>query len=136
MDQSSINLVAVLVAAIIQMIIGAVWYSPALFGKHWMLLLGKNPDDIKSNSTSIGYAIASFASIVTAYILAKFIGFAQARTVVEGLQIGLWAWLGFLATSTITTNAFSNKSWKLWAINYCYFFFSFITMGVILALWH
>ena len=136
MIQSNINLVAVLVAAIVQMVIGAVWYSPALFARQWLALIGKSLDDVKSNNASAGYAIASFASIVTAYILAKFIGFAQARTAIDGLQIGLWAWIGFVATSTITTNAFSQKSWKLWAINYCYFFVTFILMGVILAVWH
>ncbi|MDQ3098641.1 MAG: DUF1761 domain-containing protein [bacterium] len=135
MVQADMNLVAVLIAAIVQMIVGAVWYSPALFAKQWMALIGKSAEDLKNSSSSTGYAIASFASIVTAYILAKFIGFAQAKTAMDGLQIGLWAWIGFTATSTITTNAFSGNSWKLWVINYGYFLVTFSLMGMILALW-
>ncbi len=37
-----LNLVAVLVAAIVSMVIGAAWYSPALFANQWMGYIGKS----------------------------------------------------------------------------------------------
>jgi hypothetical protein len=36
MTQIDINYVAVFVAALASMIIGAAWYSPILFGKEWI----------------------------------------------------------------------------------------------------
>jgi len=40
----SVNWLAVLVAAVAQMIVGFIWFSPALFGKTWMVLHGIDPN--------------------------------------------------------------------------------------------
>ncbi len=37
MPEVSVNLLAVLIAAVINMAIGALWYSPALFAKAWLV---------------------------------------------------------------------------------------------------
>ena len=39
-----INILAVIVAGIVTFGIGALWYSPLLFGKHWMQFNGVTPD--------------------------------------------------------------------------------------------
>jgi hypothetical protein len=44
-----INYLAVLVAALVPMIIGFAWYSPALFAKKWMAILGKTEEEIKKS---------------------------------------------------------------------------------------
>ncbi len=40
-----VNYLAVLVAAIVGMVVGFIWYSPKVFGKMWMKLSGVNPKD-------------------------------------------------------------------------------------------
>ena len=42
-----VNYLAVLVAAIVNMVVGALWYSPLLFGKAWMKLTGFNKKQLK-----------------------------------------------------------------------------------------
>ncbi|MDO8656228.1 MAG: DUF1761 domain-containing protein, partial [Nanoarchaeota archaeon] len=46
MPTAIINYLAVLVAAIISMIVGAFWYSPYLFGKQWTELMNLAPKDM------------------------------------------------------------------------------------------
>src|SRR6266853_498592 len=39
MPTANINILAVIVAAVLTFVLGAVWYSPVLFAKQWMALL-------------------------------------------------------------------------------------------------
>ena len=61
MAQPAINYLAVLVSAIIGMIIGALWYSPLLFGKLWMKLSGmteKQLNEAKKKGMGKMYLVA------------------------------------------------------------------------------
>ena len=40
-----VNLWAVLASGLATMVVGFVWYSPLLFARPWMVLMGYNPDD-------------------------------------------------------------------------------------------
>ncbi len=74
----SVNLWAVLVSALATMVAGFVWYSPALFAKPWMVLMGYDPNDkakIAEMQKSAGpsYAMSLVASILSAIVLGKVI---------------------------------------------------------------
>ena len=43
----AVNYLAVLVAAIVSMVIGGLWYSPLLFGNVWMKLSGITQKDVE-----------------------------------------------------------------------------------------
>ncbi|MGA8765091.1 MAG: DUF1761 domain-containing protein, partial [Candidatus Sulfotelmatobacter sp.] len=40
-----LNVWAVLVGALATMVVGFLWYSPLLFAKPWMVLMGYDPND-------------------------------------------------------------------------------------------
>ncbi len=43
------NFIAVLVAAIVPLIVGFIWYNPKVFGTAWMRSIGvNNPDEMKA----------------------------------------------------------------------------------------
>lgn len=134
MLSADVNLLAVLVSAIITMIVGAIWYSPALFARPWMSAVGKTEEEIREGGQA-GYAIAAFSAIVMAYVLAHFISFANAKTILEGLQIGFWAWLGFVASTSIVNTSFSGRPLKLYFLEAGYFLVALVLNGAILALW-
>src|SRR5712671_1583206 len=96
-----VNLWAVLVAAVVTMPLGFLWYSPALFANPWMKLMGYDPNDkakIAEMQKSAGpsYALSMVASILTAFVLGKIISVASAANAVDGLKIGMVVWLGFV----------------------------------------
>jgi hypothetical protein len=45
---SQINWLAVLLAFVSTMLIGFVWYMPAVLGKGWMAAIGKTQEDLKN----------------------------------------------------------------------------------------
>jgi hypothetical protein len=45
MEFIGVNLWAILVSALATMVVGFVWYSPLLFARPWMVLMGYDPND-------------------------------------------------------------------------------------------
>jgi Protein of unknown function (DUF1761) len=136
-----VNLWAVLVSALATMVVGFVWYSPALFANPWMRLMGYDPNDkakIAEMQKSAGpsYALSLIASIVTAFALGKLIGVTGTMTAIDGLKIGLVVWLGFVTTVQLTNALFSHQRNKLYLINTGYQLVCYLAMGAILGAWH
>jgi len=133
--QIEINYLAVLVAAVVTFVIGGIWYSPALFGPRWMKAVGKSEQDLKRTNMGVAYAGAFVTAVMMAYVLALFIGFAQAKTILSGAGIGLWAWVGFVAAPKLSNYLFSGWPRDLYLINNGYHLVSLLVMGAILAVW-
>jgi len=133
MDQ--LNVLAVGVAGFIPMIIGMIWYSPVMFAKKWMALVGKTEDEIKKSSPGKAYALSFVGSLVMAYVLAHIIQIAQANTIGGGMQIGLWAWLGFVVTTSSATVLFEFRPAGLYYMNAAYNLACLLAMGALLGFW-
>jgi hypothetical protein len=133
-DYTAVNWLAVAIAAAATLVIGTIWYLPALFGKQWAELTGR---DLGARPNPMVYVVAIIGSLVTAYVLALVLEVVkQARgpvSLVDGIFIGIVAWAGFQATSYAVGSAFEGRSWTLWAINAGNGLVSFAVMGGILA---
>lgn len=135
-----INYWAVLACGVASQVLGMIWYSPMLFGKQWMALMGikaETPEEIKKMKQKARPAyIASFiASLIMAYVLAHFVQYAGAYSIADGMQAGFWIWLGFVGTIGFTNAMFDGKPIKLVVINTGYFLATLLVMGAILAVW-
>lgn len=62
------NIVAILIAAIIPMVIGFVWYNPKVFGKAWMEACGLDEEKIKGANMAVVFGV----SFLFAFMLAFF----------------------------------------------------------------
>lgn len=129
-----INYLAVLVAAGINMIIGALWYSPLFFAKEWAHLVGKRMEELRGNPI-FGYGVATLGALIMAYILAHFVQYTGSTTLAEGAATGFWIWLGFVAVTSATNSMFAGRPWGLWRIDAGYFLVVLIVNGALLAMW-
>ena len=135
MVETTINLWAVLVAAIAAMIIGSLWYSPMMFAKEWLAALGKSETDAKASATGPTYLVATISSLVTAYVMAHFIDYAGATNAWSGALTGFWIWLGFVFAMMVTGSLFEGRSMKLLFINATNALVTLMVIGAILAAW-
>ena len=136
----AVNLWAVLVSALATMAIAFIWYSPWLFARPWMVLMGYDPDDkakIAERQKSAGpsYALSFVASATAAAVLGKIIAVATINTALYGMKVGLGVWLGFVTTVQLTNSLFSRQPAKLYAINTGYQLICFLAMGAIMGAW-
>jgi len=135
-----VNLWAVLVSALATLAIGFVWYSPWLFARPWMVLMGYNPDDNAKmaemqKSAGPSYVLSLVASAMAAAVLGKIIAVATINTALYGMKVGLAVWLGFVTTVQLTNSLFSRQPAKLYAINTGYQLVCFLAMGAIMGVW-
>lgn len=134
MPSVDINYWAVLVATIVNMVVGSIWYSKALFGKEWAKLVGKKFEDMQGAGPS--YAITTVAAFIQAWVLAHFIVYAGSNTFWEGVVTAFWLWLAFTAVVLATNIVFEGRPWRLWQINANYFLLVLVINGGLLAAWH
>ena len=134
MQEVSIHLFPVLVAAIARMVIGAVWYSPALFLKRWHKLTGVTQKQMKAGMPK-ALAVDFVGSLLMAFVLVHAIRFSYATTPLQGLAVGFFNWLGFVAVATIGSVTYEGKPFKLFLLNNGYLLLSLLAMSAILAVW-
>lgn len=128
-----INWWAILVAAGVNMVVGAIWYSPALFAKDWAKLVGRKMDEMGDGAK--GYAWTTLGALVQTTILSFVIGWIGIGTAVEGAYVGFLLWLAFVAVPQGVNTIFAGGRKKLWAINTGYFLAVLVINGAILAAW-
>jgi len=97
---NNVNLLAVFVSALASMFIGSLWYGP-LFGKIFMKAIGMDswsPERRATETKKMGmtYAVQFVVSLVMFYTLARFMGDFGQMTVIGGLIVAFWVWLGFV----------------------------------------
>ncbi len=122
----SINWIGAVVGAIAAFGLGAVWYSPAVFGRRWQAAAGLGDDDIASAPMGRTFAIAGIASLVAALVFAAFLGPAG---IVFGTAVGATAGVGWVAASFAINYAFEQKSLALFLINAGYHAVQFTLYG-------
>lgn len=136
----SVNYLAILVAAVVSMAVGFLWYSKIFFGKPWTKLMGYTEEGIKKAQKEMGkmYILSFAAALITAYILShvmvlseNFYDYSREAT---GLSTAFWMWLGFIMPVQLTGEIFGGKKWTLFAINTGYQLVSILAMGLTIAI--
>ncbi|MGH9873274.1 MAG: DUF1761 domain-containing protein [Pyrinomonadaceae bacterium] len=129
---------ALLVATLVHFMLGGLWYSPLLFGNKFIQVIGWSPAklaEIGNQSHTKEYILAFASSAVLVFILAHFIQYTKATTAMAGVQTAFWAWLGFIATTSIATVLFEQRPLGLYLINAGYQLVGCSLAGAILAIW-
>lgn len=125
-----INLLAVLVAGVIHMVIGLVWFQRWAFGNAWTRLTGK--------SLTPAYrwiAAGVIAHQVMTFVLAVIVVLAGATTALGGVVVGVMAWLGFVVTMLVGELIWEKIPFRLFLIRIGNQLVGFIVSGAILAVW-
>ena len=133
----SIRILPVLVAAIAAFGLGALWYSPVLFGRAWVRAHGYTEEKIAQMRASAGraYAISFACHLVMAVALSILVGRMDVTMLRGGVKLGAILGIGFAAPIGLTASVFSDRRLSAWAIDAGYQIASLILMGVILVAW-
>lgn len=139
-----INYVAVVVAAVANMMLGFIWYGP-LFGKQWVSLMGWSEAELKAGQEQMQkegwktYVPQFIGSLIMSYILAHYFIFASTYTntfgVLGGFMVGFWSWLGFVAPVMLGSVLWDGKPWKLFPLQSGYYLVGLLIMGAIIGSW-
>ena len=112
MREFLINWLAILAAVIIKQVIGAFWYSPALFGPSWCKLTGVSEAAMKAGLVK-ALIPDVIGSAVMAFVLVHAVHYAGAHDWAQGAAVGFFNWLGFVAVATLGSVTFEKRPLKL-----------------------
>lgn len=109
------NWVAIIVAVVVNIALGFLWFSPVLFLKPWQAL---RPDKTPPSGTAspLLYVITTAGTFVSAVTLDWIMELANARSLAGGLIIGLYAGLGLVAPAILSDNLFNERPFRLYLI--------------------
>jgi hypothetical protein len=115
MDFSAVNWLAVIVAAVVAWLFGAVWYTS--LSKPWLKAARLDPATMKKSP--LPFVISFIAELVMAFITALVVGAMTGGepSLVAGLVFGFVLWLGFVATTLSVNHRYEGFGWDLTLID-------------------
>jgi hypothetical protein len=132
-----LNFLAILVSGIAIFLLGGLWYSPVLFAKPWVRLMGKTEEELRAGAGNMAasYAAVFLCALITAFCLAVVLNHLQVLTIGHAVCTAVVCWLGFAGATSFGSALFSGTPRGLWLINSAYNLVAFVIAAVILAVW-
>jgi hypothetical protein len=135
-----INYIAVVIASVLAMVVGAIWYGP-LFGNKWMEVIGatdldkQKREEMQKGATKL-YFVQFLLTLFQVLVLAHLI---NDTNTVGGLQRALWIWAAFIVPTLAGVAMWNNDSakiaWSRFLIQGSYQLVIFVIFGLILQYW-
>lgn len=115
MKELKINYLAVLVAIVLQFVLGFLWYGP-LFGESWMGMVGLDMATIEANPASAGIWISNVISAALGmFVLAWLFVKLTVKTLVKGVWVGFLIGFAFVMMPIMVSGMFANDPyWLAW----------------------
>ncbi len=125
------NWLAIIIAAVVNMVLGSLWFSPVLFQKRWLALRVGGP--MSGNASPLLYVITAVGALVSAITLDWIIGLAGANTLVGGAIVGVYCGLGFVGPAVLSDHLFNERPPMLYMIVAGFPIVGLLIMGAIIG---
>ncbi|MFZ1720458.1 MAG: DUF1761 domain-containing protein [Candidatus Moraniibacteriota bacterium] len=115
-----IHYTLIIAATVAQFILGALWYSPLLFGKWWMQImemaqLSKEEQKNMQKAMAPFYIVQILLTLLSTFVLAMFVQYLQMANVgFHAYGVAGWIWLGFIAPTQIASVIWANTKREYW----------------------
>jgi hypothetical protein len=127
-----VNWIAVALCAVSSLVLGAIWYSPALFARQWQTAAGLSDEQAQSGNMGLIFGSAFLLSLLAAAVFAMFLG--TELSLAAATAAGFAAGLCWVAASYGINYLFERRPLRLWLINGGYHTLQFTLFGLILGL--
>ncbi len=125
------NWLAIIIAAVVNMVLGSLWFSPVLFQKRWLAPRVGGP--MSGNASPLLYVITAVGALVSAITLDWIIGLAGANTLVGGAIVGVYCGLGFVGPAVLSDHLFNERPPMLYMIVAGFPIVGLLIMGAIIG---
>lgn len=133
---SDINWLAILVSAIAYFMLGAVWYSKALFGTKWAALVGVDMTDPNKSKGMAKMMTGTFVLIFIACMgIAMLVTRMDLSVLPSALKLGLITGICFATTAVSISFIYESRPTALYFIDCGYHLAGHLIAAIILVLW-
>mgnify|MGYP000644408064 CR=1 FL=1 len=127
-------LLHVLVAAVLNFIVGAIWYTPSVFGNVWMKEAGIQKDSMDKKHMTNAMITSFICYLVTAFVLFRFLQMTS-RNLTDVVSVVLMVWVGFVAAVRLSHYVYERKSFKLFLLTSLHDLAGLIVMALVFWFW-
>ncbi|RWA68297.1 DUF1761 domain-containing protein [Mesorhizobium sp.] len=129
MDFSTVNWLAVIVAAVLAWLFGAVWYTG--LSEPWLRAAKLDPATMKRSVAP--FIISFIAELIMALVMTLVVGTITGGepNPLAGVIFGFVLWLGFVATTLSVNHRFEGFGWDLTLIDAGHWLGVLIIIGVV-----
>jgi hypothetical protein len=127
-----LNFGGILLALLINVSLGMIWYSPILFGRKWCDLIGQKTNQ-PSNPKTV-YVVSALTACLGAVGMNILANWTKVNDPWGGILIGLLASV-FPLTVNLNNAVFSNQPKALYLIDNGYPLVVYILTGILFAVW-
>ncbi len=134
MNYLDVNWLAVVLAMIASMALGAAWYMG--LSKQWLAATGKTTEEIMAGSggQATPFVWGAAMQLVMAYFLALLTPMILGEvSIANAVSVGVHIWLGFLITSMILNHRYQGSRWSLAVIDGGYLLGVMIVQGMVIG---
>ncbi|MES2215857.1 MAG: DUF1761 domain-containing protein [Patescibacteria group bacterium] len=134
----TVNIWPIIVAAVVSFAIGALWYSPILFGKEWMALTKISEADMaaaKAKGVWKSYIVHFIANLISFAVLGFIIVAVGVQSGSDGAFFGFLVWLGFTLPLHISHLLWQKAPMKLILIDTVQVLIGLVIGGAIIGAW-
>jgi hypothetical protein len=108
----------ILLAAVVQFVLGAVWYSPLLFGNVWMKIMNVDhysKEELQKMQQSMMpfMALQFVLTLVTTFVLANNIAYAGLTGAAAYIYAG-FMWFGYMMPVSVSSVIFGSTKRHFW----------------------
>lgn len=132
----NVNWLSMIIATLIPMIVGFVYYHKAVAGNAWMKSLGITEADIQKGNMAVTMGVSLVMSFLLAFFMLNFNNQPGQEGVFDTFKHGAFHgfFIGFVVAMPIlvTNGLFELKNFKNLAINVIYWLITLVLMGGIL----
>ena len=128
---NELNIWAILVASLMNMFIGFLWYSKTLFGRQWMALIGLKEEDANPKPSLFIYAY--LLGLLIAFVMAVLL--QSAGSALTGLVYGGVIAIGFVIPTILTHYLYEGRKGGLMLIVAGHELLVFLSYGALLGGW-
>ena len=132
----TVNYTLVFLATIAQFVLGALWYSPIMFGKWWMQIMectGLSKDQLQKMQKEMApfYILQLFLTFFFTVSFANLVPYIKAFSI---YHIGFWIWIGFIVPVQIGCVVWANTKRQFW-VKQIFVMAAFQLASIMLAAW-
>jgi uncharacterized membrane protein (DUF485 family) len=134
MDFSTLNWLAIVVSALLFFGLGAIWYSPKVFGTVWMKETGITKERAQKANMPKIMGLTLLFSFIMALNLALFMNSPEIGAS-QGAMYGFFTGFGWIAMAIFVTGQYEFRSTRYMLIHAGYNIVGLTLMGLLLGAW-
>jgi hypothetical protein len=140
MDFGAINFAGVLVAFLVNFVIGFIWFGPKTFFPVWWKAIGKTGDPGEGANMGIVFGSTAIAGLISATGLALIFNLLRRAngdvSLISGLTAGLIVGVFVMAAPALSHRLFAGNGFKVWLLEIGSDVLGFVGMGIVLSFFY